>query len=174
MSIVKEELPPEKKIVISKVDFSCDIIDKSIPKPLFQNYNSFLILSAPPRSGKSTWIQNCLCKNGKAKILYNRRHITANGGDEANGVTVWVTTQSYNRIPLMIRKVANGIIAFKLKNVKEIMSIYDEFVIGLSKDQFMDILKYVFKKNYDFLFMNFDKPWDEVYHKNFNQLVLDV
>eukprot|EP01051_Picozoa_sp_SAG22_P004818 SAG22_NODE_269_length_13236_cov_124.463424_7_plen_131_part_00 len=62
-----------------------------------------------------------------AKILYNRRHITANGGDEANGVTVWVTTQSYNRIPLMIRKVANGIIAFKLKNVKEIMSIYDEF-----------------------------------------------
>ena len=44
MSIVKEELPPEKKIVISKVDFSCDIIDKSIPKPLFQNYNSFLIL----------------------------------------------------------------------------------------------------------------------------------
>ena len=98
----------------------------------------------------------------------------ASGGDDANGVTVWLTTQSYNRIPLMIRKVANGIIAFKLKNVKEIMSIYDEFVIGLSKDQFMDILKYVFKKNYDFLFMNFDKPWDEVYHKNFNQLVLDV
>ena len=93
---------------------------------------------------------------------------------EANGVTVWLTTQSYNRIPLMIRKVANGIIAFKLKNVKEIMSIYDEFVIGLSKEQFMDILKYVFKKNYDFLFMNFDNPWDEVYHKNFNQLVLDV
>ena len=54
------------------------------------------------------------------------------------------------------------------------MSIYDEFVIGLSKEQFMDILKYVFKKNYDFLFMNFDNPWDEVYHKNFNQLVLDV
>ena len=74
----------------------------------------------------------------------------------------------------MIRKVANGIIAFKLKNVKEIMSIYDEFVIGLSKEQFMNILKYVFKSNYDFLFMNFDKPWDEVYHKNFNQLVLDV
>ena len=94
--------------------------------------------------------------------------------DDANGVTVWLTTQSYNRIPLMIRKVANGIIAFKLKNVKEIMSIYDEFVIGLSKEQFMNILKYVFKSNYDFLFMNFDKPWDEVYHKNFNQLVLDV
>ena len=80
-----------------------------------------------------------------AKILYNRRHITADGGDEANGVTVWLTTQSWNRIPLMIRKVANGLIAFKLKNMKEILSIYDEFVIGLSKEQFLAILKYVYK-----------------------------
>ena len=243
------EVEPEKKIVISKVDFVCDMLDDSIPKPLFQNYNSFLILSAPPRSGKSTWIMNCLCKHGKvynrkfdkvyvvspslktakdnpfeslppeqieneltvdfldrfvnevsesgekvllllddvvndirknkgvdktlAKILYNRRHITADGGDEANGVTCWVTTQSYNRIPLMIRKVANGIVAFKLKKVKEIMSIFDEFVIGLTKEQFLDILKYVFQNPYDFLFMNFDNPWDEVYHRNFNQLVIE-
>eukprot|EP01052_Picozoa_sp_SAG31_P007555 SAG31_NODE_360_length_17025_cov_5.362460_18_plen_158_part_00 len=153
----------------------------------------YLWNSYTPRSGKSTWIQNCLCKRGKvynrkfdkvyvvspslktakddpfeclpedqveqeltvdflqrfeeevsgsgdkvllilddvvndirknkgvdkllAKILYNRRHITADGGDEPNGVTVWLTTQSYNRIPLMIRKVANGIIAFKLKDL---------------------------------------------------------
>ena len=53
-----------------------------------------------------------------AKLAYNRRHITADGGDEANGVSVWLTTQAYNRIPLMIRKVATGLIAFKLKNVK--------------------------------------------------------
>eukprot|EP01050_Picozoa_sp_SAG11_P012725 SAG11_NODE_1435_length_4914_cov_10.282866_7_plen_91_part_00 len=90
--------------------------------------------------------------------MYNRRHITADGGDEANGVTCWLTTQSYNRIPLMIRKLANGIVAFKLKNVKEIMSIFDEFVIGLTKEQFIDILKYVFQNSYDFLFMNFDNP----------------
>eukprot|EP01052_Picozoa_sp_SAG31_P067901 SAG31_NODE_26704_length_437_cov_121.328402_1_plen_108_part_01 len=70
MTLVTGEIEPEKKIVISKVDFSCDIIDPSIPKPLFQNYNHFLILSAPPRSGKSTWIQNCLCKRGK---VYNRK-----------------------------------------------------------------------------------------------------
>eukprot|EP01050_Picozoa_sp_SAG11_P037171 SAG11_NODE_14529_length_608_cov_163.298625_1_plen_148_part_01 len=64
------EIEPEKKIVISKVEFSCDILDPSIPKPLFQNYNHFLILTAPPRAGKSTWIQNCLCKKGK---VYNRK-----------------------------------------------------------------------------------------------------
>jgi hypothetical protein len=35
------EVEPEKKSVISKVKFVCDLIDDSIPKPLFQNYNSF-------------------------------------------------------------------------------------------------------------------------------------
>ena len=59
-------------------------------------------------------------------------------------------------------------------NVKEILSIYDEFVMGLSKEQFKDILKYVYKDPYDFLFMNFDSPWDEVYHRNFNKLVLNA
>ena len=242
------EVEPDKKIVISKVDFVCDIIDESIPLPLPQNYNHFLILSAPPRSGKSTWIMNCLCKSGKvynkkfdlvyivspslktakddpfeclppeqieneltvdfldrfvnevsesgkrvllllddvvndirknkgvdkalAKILYNRRHITADGGDEANGVSVWLTTQAYNRIPLMIRKVASGLIAFKLKNVKEIQSIFDEYVVGLSKEQFIDILKYVYQTPFDFLYINMDEPWDDMYHRNFSQLIL--
>eukprot|EP01051_Picozoa_sp_SAG22_P016296 SAG22_NODE_2274_length_2765_cov_5.855214_3_plen_75_part_00 len=74
----------------------------------------------------------------------------------------------------MIRKVANGIIYWKLNNLKEIMTIYDEFVIGLSKDQFMNILKYVYKAPHDFLFMNLDEPWDKVYHRNFNRLELNV
>ena len=108
-----------------------------------------------------------------AKILYNRRHITADGGDDPNGVTVWLTTQSFNRIPLMLRKVANGSIAWKLKNVKEILSIFDEFVIGMSKEQFMDILKYVYQDPYDFLFLNMDEPYDKMYHRNFNTLVID-
>ena len=59
-------------------------------------------------------------------------------------------------------------------NVNEILSIYDEFVMGLCKEQFMDILKYVYKDPYDFLFINFDNPWDEVYHRNFNRLVLNA
>ena len=243
-----EELEPEKKITISKMEYSCDILDETIPKPLFQNYSSFLILTAPPRSGKSTWITSCLCKTNRvynkkfdkificspslrsakndpfecippeqieteltleflerfehevrgsgdrvllvlddivndirknkgvdkmlAKILYNRRHITADGGDTANGVTCWLTSQALNRIPLFIRKVANGIVAFKLKNVKEIMTIFEEFVIGITKQQFMDILKYVYTGNYDFLFMNLDNSYDKIFHKNFNQLVL--
>jgi hypothetical protein len=39
----------------------------------------------------------------------------------------------------MLRKVANGLIAWKLKNVKEIQSIFDEYVVGLSREQFFNI-----------------------------------
>ena len=47
----------------------------------------------------------------------------------------------------MVCTVANRIIAFKLKHVKEITSIYDELVIGLSKEQFINFHKYAFKSN---------------------------
>jgi hypothetical protein len=107
-----------------------------------------------------------------AKLVYNRRHITADGGDEANGVSVWLTTQAYNRIPLMIRKVATGLIAFKLKNVKEIQSIFDEYVVGLTKEQFITILKFVYKTPFDFLYINMDESWDDMYYRNFNKLIL--
>jgi hypothetical protein len=72
----------------------------------------------------------------------------------------------------MIRKVATGLIAFKLKNVKEIQSIFDEYVVGLSKEQFIDILKYVYQTPFDFLYINMDEPWDDMYHRNFSQLIL--
>ena len=99
--------------------------------------------------------------------------LTGSLRDDPNGVTLWLMTQSFKRIPLMIRKVPNGRIAFKLKNVEEILSIFDEFVIGLNKEQFMDTLKYVYQGPYDFLFMNMDDPCDKMYHRNFNTLMID-
>ena len=56
--------------------------------------------------------------------------------------------------------------------MKEILSIYDEFVIGLNKDEFMSILKYVYQSPFDFLFINMDNEWDRMYHRNFAELTL--
>ena len=81
-------------------------------------------------------------------------------------------TQAYNRIPLMVRKVATGLIAFKLKNVKEIQSIFDEYVVGLTKEQFITILKFVYKTPFDFLYINMDESWDDMYYRNFNKFIL--
>ena len=72
----------------------------------------------------------------------------------------------------MIRKVANGIVAFKLKNVKEIISIFDECVVGLTEEQFLDILKCVCKNPFDFLFNDMDGSWDEMVRRNFSKLLI--
>ena len=72
----------------------------------------------------------------------------------------------------MIRKVATGLIAFKLKNAKEIQSIFDEYVVGLTKEQFITILKFVYKTPFDFLYINMDESWDDMYYRNFNKFIL--
>jgi hypothetical protein len=72
----------------------------------------------------------------------------------------------------MLRKVANGFIAWKLKNVKEIESIFAEYVVGLFEEQFFNILKFVCRTPYDFLYIYMDEPWDTMYHRNFNKLIL--
>jgi len=63
MSII--EIPPEKKIVMKKFGFSCDDIDESIPKPLPQSLNWFMLICGRPGAGKTSLILNLLAKRGK-------------------------------------------------------------------------------------------------------------
>jgi hypothetical protein len=57
--------------------------------------------------------------------------------------------------------------------MKEILSIYDEFVIGLlNKYEFMSILKYVHQSSFDFVFIDMDNEWDRMYHRDFAKLTL--
>lgn len=60
----------KNEIKISKFQFTCDDVDKTIPKPLPQTLNFFLGLCGKPGSGKSSLILNMLCKRGK---MYNRK-----------------------------------------------------------------------------------------------------
>ena len=38
------EIEPEKKITLSKIEFSCDDIDDTIPAPLPQQLNFFMLI----------------------------------------------------------------------------------------------------------------------------------
>jgi len=60
----------EKKIVLSKFNFSCDDLDDSIPKPLPQTLNFFMLIAGKPASGKTSLILNLIAKNNKC---YNQK-----------------------------------------------------------------------------------------------------
>ena len=64
------EVEPNNKIVLSKFDFSCDDVDDTIPKPLPQTLNFFMLISGKPASGKTSLILNLIAKNNKC---YNKK-----------------------------------------------------------------------------------------------------
>mgnify|MGYP003674892984 CR=1 FL=1 len=60
----------DEKIKISKFNFSCDDVDESIPKPLPQILNFFMLVCGRPGSGKTSLILNLVCKRGK---MFNKK-----------------------------------------------------------------------------------------------------
>lgn len=64
------ESPADEKIKISKFNFSCDDIDDTIPKPLPQILNFFMLVCGRPGSGKTSLILNLVCKRGK---MFNKK-----------------------------------------------------------------------------------------------------
>jgi len=239
------ELANEKNIKLSKFDFSCDDKDESIPLPLPQALNYFMIISGKAGSGKTSLILNLLCKRGKNynrkfdrvyifspslitmkndpfseipeeqkfqeldeeilqgvlddikdsgekilfimddvvnditknkflqrlmnKILMNRRHLAGFGGS----VSVIMTTQVYNKIPAPIRKNASQIVIYHTKNKKELDNLFEELIL-IPKQEFYEILKYTFQRKHDFLYIDTNKDFDKMLHRNFNQLVFNV
>ena len=55
----------DSNIVLSKFKFNCDECDKSIPDPLPQNLNHFMMIVGKPGSSKTTLLLNLICKRGK-------------------------------------------------------------------------------------------------------------
>ena len=100
---------------------------------------------------KDMKLQRLMCK-----VLMNRRHLCGEGGS----VSVIITTQVYNKIPAPI---------FHTKNKKELETIFDELVLIPKKDYY-DLLKYTFQKKHDFLYIDVNKQFDKMFHRNFNQL----
>tara|TARA_R110002124_G_scaffold183029_1_gene350401 strand:+ start:869 stop:1627 length:759 start_codon:yes stop_codon:yes gene_type:complete len=64
------EIEPQNKIVIKKFGFTCDALDNTIPQPLPQSLNWFMLLCGRPGSGKTTLILNLIAKRGK---MYNKK-----------------------------------------------------------------------------------------------------
>ena len=91
------------------------------------------------------------------KVFFNRRHLAGRGGS----VSIIATSQTYNKIDPKIRRTASHLIFFENKNKKEIDTIFDEVVL-IPKKEFMDVMRYVYDKPFQFIFMDTTLPDDRM------------
>lgn len=233
----------DKKINISKFDFTCDGIDASIPKPLPQKGGFAMLIIGKPGMGKTTLILSLVCKQGKAfnkkfdrvyvfspslitmaedpfelippeqkfdeatyenlhsvleeikdsgdkcliilddvisdvrgkgrgaienliqKMFFNRRHLAGAGGS----LSIIATSQTYNKIDPKLRKTASHLAFYENKQKKELESIFEEIIL-IPKREFFDVLRYIFDKKHNFMFIDTELPDNKCLHKNFNRL----
>ena len=99
------------------------------------------------------------------KVFFNRRHLAGKGGS----VSIIATSQTYNKIDPKLRKTASQLIFFENKNKKELDSIFDE-VILIPKKEFFDVLRYIYDRPFQFLYIDTNLPDDKMMFKKFNQL----
>jgi hypothetical protein len=103
---------------------------------------------------KSKFVQDTL-----KKLIYNRRHLKLN---------LIITAQSYNNIPLDVRKNIGNLVLFK-PSKKEMEIIFDE-LIESKKDSFEKVMKYAYDEKHNFLFLNV--PTQRIF-KNFDEMILE-
>ena len=112
---------------------------------------------------KEARLEKLLCK-----VLMNRRHVCGAGGS----LSVWITTQVYNKVPAPVRKCASHLILYETKNRMELDSLFNEVIVGMTKMEWYQLCKYVWDKRYNFMYLDTTKSFNQMYHKLFNQLHL--
>lgn len=99
-------------------------------------------------------------ENLLGEITRNRRHYIEDGT-----LSIWMTTQVYNAIPLKIRKNANCIFFFQdsgNRNKKELKSLFDECVQSVNDfNLFTIICGAVFSKPHQFMTITGGKIYDK-------------
>jgi hypothetical protein len=90
------------------------------------------------------------------ELIYNRRHYHT---------SIYMLVQSWYSVPKDIRKMWSNIFVFRVS--KQEMEVIMDETVEQSKDRSLEIVKLVYDKPYNFLFINTDsgklyKNWDEI------------
>ena len=108
------------------------------------------------------------------KLILNRRHAIQNKDNDKvkSGLTIFITSQSYNMLPLRMRKNLSDIVLFSSTNAKELNSIKDELMYDLDKNQQNNILKHCWNVPYGFVYIKSNATTTDRYYQNFNKIVI--
>lgn len=92
-------------------------------------------------------------------MINNRRHAR---------LSLWFACQTYNSIPRQVRQGITDMFVFKI-NKTEMENIFTE-QIEQHKERFIEILKFVFQKNHDFMYLNTNS---QRMFTNWNELLIE-
>jgi hypothetical protein len=120
-----------------------------------EKHYTLLFIDDCASSLKNTNIQKLL-----QKLVFNRRHLR---------LSIWIMAQSYNSLPLSLRKNISQAVIFRPCNKREVSTIFDE-LIYLNKDDQVKVANHVWDTPFNFLFI--DTAKGKIF-KNFNYLQLD-
>ena len=96
------------------------------------------------RSPPSVTVLQILCS-----LLQNRRHLTQNNDKKgAANLSIWVTSQKYNMLPLALRTALSHVAIFKSTNTQEKRAIQDELMSDLDKGQQEELLDVCWNRPY--------------------------
>lgn len=98
------------------------------------------------------------CEKFLLHMINNRRHAR---------LSIWFAVQTYNSIPRQVRQGITDMFVFKI-NKTEMENIFSE-QIEQHKELFIEILKFVFQKSHDFLYINTNS---QRLFSNWNELLI--
>lgn len=115
-----------------------------------KKHNSLLILDDVTADLKNRDIQQLF-----KQIIYNRRHYR---------LSVWLLVQTYNSIPLSLRKTITHGIFYKPRNKKEYNAVFQELIM-LPQDTAEALQRFVFQMPHDFMYLDCETS---TFHRNFD------
>jgi KaiC/GvpD/RAD55 family RecA-like ATPase len=107
----------------------------------------------------TAYLKDKTLKKKFRELIYNRRH---------KHLSIIFLVQTYLSIEKDIRKLFNNLFIFK-SSKKEMETIFDE-LIELPKDHVLPIMKEVYDKPYNYLFINTDS---QRLFKNFDEIIIE-
>ena len=127
-------------------------IREAVKQSAEQEKNSLLVLDDVTASLKDNEIQHSI-----RDLIYNRRHYR---------LSIIILIQSYNAMPLGIRKTLSHFLMYKPRNKKETTAIFEE-LIALPREEADEVMRFVFDRPYAFMFA--DTGTGDLY-KNFDRI----
>lgn len=88
------------------------------------------------------------------------------------GISVCYLSQSFFKIPKVIRTNCNYFVILKLSGKRDLNLILSEFELGVSKQELMDMYEYATKEKFNVLLIDVEAPKEKRFRKNFLEYIV--